>query len=80
MALDIFAPRHPRELGRTLRDDGALLVFTHASSHLAELRNWLGLPDIDRRTEKRIFSIIRGLSKAERKRVQETQPAALKHF
>jgi len=54
MALDVFAPRNPRELRRTLRDDGALLVVTPALSHLAELRQPLALLDIDRRKEDRL--------------------------
>lgn len=54
MALDVFAPRNPRELRRTLRDDGAFLVVTPAPSHLAELRQPLALLDIDRRKEERL--------------------------
>lgn len=54
MALDVFAPRNPRELRRTLRDDGAVLVVTPAPSHLAELHQPLGLLDIDRRKEERL--------------------------
>ncbi len=54
MALDVFAPRNPRKLRRTLRDDGALLVVTPALSHLAELRQPLALLDIDRRNAARL--------------------------
>ena len=54
MALDVFAPRNPRELRRTLRDDAAVLVVTPAPSHLAELRQPLALLDIDRRKEERL--------------------------
>jgi len=52
MALDVLAPRNPRELRRTLRDDGALLVVTPAPSHLAKLRQPLALLDIDRRKDE----------------------------
>ena len=52
MALDVFAPRNPRELRRTLRDDAALLVVTPAPAHPAKLRQPLALLDIDRRKDE----------------------------
>jgi 23S rRNA (guanine745-N1)-methyltransferase len=54
VGLDVFAPRNPRELRRTLRDDGALLVVTSAPSHLAELRQPLRLLDVDRHKKERL--------------------------
>ncbi|MPZ27056.1 MAG: 23S rRNA methyltransferase [Micromonosporaceae bacterium] len=36
--LNVFAPRNPAELHRTLHPDGALLVVTPTPAHLAELR------------------------------------------
>ncbi|MDO5492285.1 MAG: methyltransferase domain-containing protein [Nesterenkonia sp.] len=37
LILDIFAPRHPSEFRRVLRDGGAAVVVTPGAEHLAEL-------------------------------------------
>ena len=54
LALDIFAPRNAPEHRQTIRRDGALLVGTPLTSHLAELRHALGLFNIDSRKDARI--------------------------
>lgn len=54
LALDVFAPRQPQELHRTLRADGALLVVTPTGQHLIDLRDVLGLLNIDNKKEARI--------------------------
>ena len=56
LTLNVFAPRQPRELHRTLRRDGTLLVVTPQSDHLVELRHVLGLLNIDPCKESRIAS------------------------
>ncbi len=45
--LDVFAPRNGAEYARVLRADGVLLVVTPTRRHLAELRDVLGLLDVD---------------------------------
>lgn len=47
LIVDAFAPRNPPEFRRVLRPDGALLLVTPAARHLAELREPLGLLDVD---------------------------------
>ena len=54
VALDVFAPRNGPELRRILRDDGLLLVVTPAREHLDELRQVLGLLDVDPEKERRV--------------------------
>jgi 23S rRNA (guanine745-N1)-methyltransferase len=54
LTLNIFAPRQPVELHRTLRRSGALLVVTPRPHHLAELRGVVQLLDIDPRKESRL--------------------------
>lgn len=49
-----FAPRNAPEHRQTIRRDGALLVGTPLTSHLAELRHALGLFNIDSRKDARI--------------------------
>jgi len=47
VVLNVFAPRNGPEFHRVLRPDGALLVATPASRHLAELRQYIGLLAVD---------------------------------
>lgn len=54
LVLDVFAPRNGAELRRILRDDGLLVVVTPAPEHLAELRDALGLLDVDPDKERRV--------------------------
>jgi 23S rRNA (guanine745-N1)-methyltransferase len=54
LTLDVFAPRQPLELHRTLHRDGRLLMVTPQTDHHIELRHVLGLLDIDPRKEARI--------------------------
>lgn len=46
VVLDVFAPRHPAEFRRVLRPDGILVTATPAPDHLVELREPLGLLDL----------------------------------
>lgn len=54
LALDVFAPRRGDELRRILRDDGALVVVTPERDHLVELREPLGLLDVDPEKARRV--------------------------
>lgn len=54
LTLDVFAPRQPRELHRTLRRNGILIVATPEAHHLTELRQRLGLLSIDPEKEGRL--------------------------
>jgi len=54
LTLVVFAPRHPRELHRTLRRNGRLLVVTPQPHHLIELRELLGLLKVDPSKESRL--------------------------
>jgi len=54
LALNVFAPRDGAELRRILRPDGALLVVTPATDHLAELIGPLGLLSVDERKQDRL--------------------------
>lgn len=47
LLLNVFAPRNGAEFRRVLRADGALLVVTPGSDHLAELRRPLGMIAVD---------------------------------
>jgi 23S rRNA (guanine745-N1)-methyltransferase len=47
LTLEVFAPRQPPELHRTLRRDGTLLVVIPEPGHLVELRPMLHLLDIE---------------------------------
>ena len=54
LALNIFAPRPAHELFRTLRRDGKLIVAIPAYRHMAELRDSLGLLEVDPKKEQRV--------------------------
>ena len=54
LILDIFAPRQPKELHRTLHHEGTMLVFTPQQDHLVELRRVLGLLKVDPDKELRM--------------------------
>jgi 23S rRNA (guanine745-N1)-methyltransferase len=47
VAMNVFAPRNAAELRRILRPDGALVVVTPTTGHLAELVTRLGLLSVD---------------------------------
>ncbi|UGQ10681.1 23S rRNA methyltransferase [Yinghuangia sp. ASG 101] len=47
LVLNVFAPRNPAELRRVLDPRGTLVVVTPAPRHLAELRDALGLLNVD---------------------------------
>jgi 23S rRNA (guanine745-N1)-methyltransferase len=49
-----FAPRPALELFRTLHRDGKLIVAIPAYQHLGELRDALGLLEVDRNKELRV--------------------------
>lgn len=44
--LNVFAPRNPDEFHRVLASEGVLLVVTPTRAHLAELRAWVDLLEI----------------------------------
>jgi 23S rRNA (guanine745-N1)-methyltransferase len=54
LALNVFAPRPAQELFRTLQRDGKLIVAIPSDQHLAELRDSLGLLEVDRNKEVRL--------------------------
>jgi 23S rRNA (guanine745-N1)-methyltransferase len=54
LALNVFAPRPAHEFFRTLRRDGKLIVAIPNDQHMAELRESLGLLDVDRNKELRL--------------------------
>jgi 23S rRNA (guanine745-N1)-methyltransferase len=54
VALDVFAPRNAPELRRVLRADGVLLVVTPQPEHLHELRQPLGLLEVDPDKDRRL--------------------------
>jgi 23S rRNA (guanine745-N1)-methyltransferase len=54
LALDIFAPRQPEELHRTLHPEGTMLVVTPQQDHLVELRRVLRLLKVDPDKESRL--------------------------
>jgi len=54
LIVNIFAPRQPKELYRTLHRNGMLLVVAPRQDHLVELRGVLGLLTIDPDKESRI--------------------------
>ena len=54
LALNVFAPRPARELFRTLHHNGKLIVAIPAYQHIAELRDPLGLLEVDRNKEERV--------------------------
>lgn len=54
LALDIFTPRNPPELRRTIRRHGTLLVVTPLASHLSEVQHAFGLINIDACKDSRL--------------------------
>lgn len=60
LLLNVFAPRNGPEFRRVLRPDGALLVVTPLSEHLAELVDRLGLLRVDRAKEERVSDRLAG--------------------
>lgn len=54
LASNIFAPRPASELLRTLNREGRLLVAFPAEQHMRELRNSIGLLNVDPRKEWRV--------------------------
>lgn len=54
LILDVFAPRNAGEFARVLRLDGVLLIVTPSPDHIRELRETLGLLDVDPDKEARL--------------------------
>jgi 23S rRNA (guanine745-N1)-methyltransferase len=54
LVLSVFGPRNAAEIRRVLAPGGTLLVATPGASHLAELRQALGLIGIDERKAERL--------------------------
>ena len=54
LTLDVFAPRQPAELHRTLHRNGRLVVVTPRSHHMCELRDAFALLRVDPCKERRI--------------------------
>jgi 23S rRNA (guanine745-N1)-methyltransferase len=54
IALNIFAPRPARELARTLRPNGKLIVAVPTQAHLEEVRKSLRLLNVDPEKEVRL--------------------------
>lgn len=54
VVLNVFAPRDAAELARILAPDGALVIATATSRHLAELVGALGLVTVDPRKPERL--------------------------
>jgi 23S rRNA (guanine745-N1)-methyltransferase len=54
VAVNVFAPRNAAELRRILRPDGALVVVTPTTGHLAELVRRLGLLSVDEAKDARL--------------------------
>ncbi|MEU2080368.1 putative RNA methyltransferase [Streptomyces albus] len=66
VVLNVFAPRNGGEFHRVLRPGGALLVVTPTRRHLRELRERLGLLDIDPEKEVRLERALSGYFVRER--------------
>jgi len=54
LALNVFAPRPARELFRTLHRNGKLIIGIPTYQHMAELRDSLGLLEVDPNKELRV--------------------------
>jgi 23S rRNA (guanine745-N1)-methyltransferase len=54
LALNVFAPRPAHELFRTLHRNGKLIIAIPTDQHVAELRDSLGLLEVDRNKEVRV--------------------------
>ncbi|PZM96095.1 MAG: 23S rRNA methyltransferase [Actinobacteria bacterium] len=60
LLLNVFAPRNGGEFRRVLREEGALLVVTPATDHLAELIGPLGLLRVDPEKPARVAGSLAG--------------------
>ncbi|MGP3989531.1 putative RNA methyltransferase [Streptomyces sp. 3N207] len=60
VVLNVFAPRNGAEFHRVLRPRGALLVVTPTERHLRELRDRLGLLEVDPDKEERLERTLSG--------------------
>lgn len=58
--LNVFAPRRADEFHRVLRPDGVLVVVVPATDHLAELRDPLGLLEVDPHKDTRLVDSLHG--------------------
>lgn len=58
--LNVFAPRDAEEFHRVLHSDGVLVVVTPATDHLAELREPLGLLEVDPHKDARLAESLHG--------------------
>jgi 23S rRNA (guanine745-N1)-methyltransferase len=54
LALNVFAPRPAHEIFRTLCSNGKLIIAIPTYQHVAELRDSLGLLEVDRNKELRV--------------------------
>src|ERR1700691_2684010 len=54
LALNVFAPRPAHELFRTLHRNGKLIIAIPTDQHMAELRDSLGLLEVDCNKEVRV--------------------------
>ncbi|MFD4419927.1 methyltransferase domain-containing protein [Agromyces sp. NPDC058484] len=54
LAINVFAPRNPREFARVLRRDGVLVLVVPTARHLGELRRVGGLLDIPAGKDARV--------------------------
>lgn len=58
LVLNVFAPRNANEFRRVLRPDGALIVVTPRTDHLAELVGALGLVRVDPAKQDRLAAAL----------------------
>jgi 23S rRNA (guanine745-N1)-methyltransferase len=61
LAINIFAPRDPAELGRVLAPGGALVVVTPNRDHLGELVSAVGMLTVGERKRERLAGKLGGL-------------------
>jgi 23S rRNA (guanine745-N1)-methyltransferase len=58
--LNVFAPRNGPEMRRVLKPSGRLVVATPAPDHLHEMRDTLGLLEVDPAKEERLSQTLEG--------------------